>query len=143
MLPDVSGVLPIELPAPPNHKSTDTTSRLAGYSYTSDTMKGIIQDTGLDNLVRVVSKPGSVLPAPDSPWWPRSYQGIAYCARNRTKTLFDGGGAEKELSQQPSNATVGGQEGGVAEDVVGWYGPDDPEVFWISDLQKSVTDSMT
>ena len=143
MLPDVSGFFPIELPASPDHKSTNTTSRLADYSYSSDTMKGIIQDTGLDNLVRVISKPGSILPAPDPPWWPRSYQGTAYCARNRMKELFDGGGVEKQLSQQPSNATVCGHEGGVVEDVVGWHGPDDPEVLWISSPQKFATDSMT
>lgn len=91
-------------------------------------MKGIIQDTGLDNLVRVVLKPDPVLPAPDSPWWPRSYQATAYSARSRTKALSAGGGVEKKPIQQSSNDTVDELECGSAEDVVGWYGPDDPEV---------------
>ena len=102
-------------------------------------MKGIIQSTGLDNLVRVVIKPHPVSPAPDSPWWPRSYQATAYSASNRTKALSHSGGVEKELTQQPSNDTVGGLEGGVAQDVVGWYGPDDPEVLLISGPQILAT----
>ena len=106
-------------------------------------MKGIIKDSGLDNLVQVVLKPGLAIPAPDSPWWPRSYQATAYSARYPTKALSDCDGVEKELTQQPSNDTVGGIEAGVAQDVVGWYGPDDPEVFLNSALHKFVTDTMT
>ena len=106
-------------------------------------MKGIIQNTGLDNLVRVVTKPGLILPAPDSPWWPRSHQATAYAASNRTKALSDCGGVEKELTQQPSNDTVGELEGFVAQDAVCWYGPDDPEVVLSSGSQKLITNSTT
>ena len=106
-------------------------------------MKGIIQDTGLGNLVRAVMKPDPVLPAPGSPWWPRSYQATAYSVRNRNKALSDDGGAEKVLTRQPSNGTLSGLEIGVAEDVVGWYGPDDPEVFLSSGSRMFVTNSMT
>ena len=102
-------------------------------------MKGIIQNTGLDNLVRVVIKPSPVLPAPDSPWWPRSYQATAYSASNQTKALSDRAGVDKELTQQSSNDTVSRLEGGVAQDVVGWYGLDDPEVMLISGSQSFVT----
>ena len=106
-------------------------------------MKGIIQNTGLDNLVRVVIKAGPVLPAPDSPWWPRSYQATASSASNRSKALSACVGVEKELTQQPSNDTIGGLEGGLAQDVIGWYGQGDPEVSLNSDSQEFVTDSIT
>ena len=102
-------------------------------------MKGIIQDTGFDNLVRAVLKPDPVIPAPGSPWWPRSYQATAYRARSRTKALSDDGRLEKGLIQQSSNDTHGASECGVAEDVVGWYGPDDPEVVLTSSWQVFVT----
>ena len=102
-------------------------------------MKGIIQDTSLYNLVRALLNSDPGLPAPASPWWPRSYQATAYSAGNRTKAHSDDGQVEKELAQQPSNDTLGGVEFGIAEDVVGWYGPDDPEVFLISSWQEFAT----
>ena len=106
-------------------------------------MKGIIQDTGLENLVRAVLKSDPVIPALESPWWPRSYQATAYRAKNRTKALSDDGGVEKALSQHPSNDTQGAIECGVAEDVVRWYGPDDPEVVLSSSWQGFVTNLTT
>lgn len=110
-------------------------------------MKAVIRDTGLDNLIRILFKQDSSFPTRDSPWCPRSYSGTPSYNANKPAaavhgSLHDGLVIEKELVVEPSNDSLDGLERGVAEDVVGWYGPDDPEVLSMSIPRQGVADSI-
>ena len=96
-------------------------------------MKGVIRDTGLDHLIRVLFKHDSPLSTRDSPGRPSSDSGTS--SYNATKRAIVssispqiGPVAEKDFVPQVSEDTFDGLERGVAENVVGWCGPDDPEV---------------
>ena len=96
-------------------------------------MKGVIRDTGLDHLIRVLFKQEPPLPTRDSSGRPSSDSGTS--SHNATKRATvspispqNGPVAEKILVPQLSEDTFEGLERGVAENVVGWCGPDDPEV---------------
>lgn len=97
-------------------------------------MKGVIRDTGLDHLTRLLFKRDLAFPLHHSTWWQRCYNGTA--PRNSSREATVGSGPpqkeymiEKESVQRPCNDTHDGLERGVGEHVVGWYGPDDPEVL--------------
>ena len=47
---------------------------------------------------------------------------------------------EKKLAQRQPNDTLDGLESGVAEDVVSWYGPKDPEVSARSNQPLRIAD---
>ena len=96
-------------------------------------MKGVIRDTGLDHLIRVLFKQDPPLPTRDSPGRPPSDSGTSSHNANQKATVSsispqNGLVAEKDLVPQLSKDTFDGLERGVAENVVGWCGPDDPEV---------------
>lgn len=97
-------------------------------------MKGVMRDTGLDHLTRLLFKRDLALPLQHSTWWQRCYNGTA--PRNSSREATVGSGppqkehvVEKESIQRPCNDTHDGLERGGGEHVVGWYGPDDPEVL--------------
>ena len=96
-------------------------------------MKGVIQDTGLDHLIRVLFKQDPPLPTRDSPGRPSSdsetsSHNVIKKAAVSSISPQNGPVAEKDLVPQLSEDTLDGLERGVAENVVGWCGPDDPEV---------------
>lgn len=96
-------------------------------------MKGVIRDTGLDHLIRLLFKQDVPLPTRDSPRRPHSVSGTSSHSPTEKATVSsispqNGLVSEKELAPQLSKNTLDGLERGVAENVVGWYGPDDPEV---------------
>ena len=98
-------------------------------------MNCVIRDTGLDNLIRVLSKQDSAPSARKSQSWPRSSErrsGETACERiaaipgsPRTSLVV-----EKGVVWRPSNDAIDSLERGVIEDVVGWDGPEDPEVLF-------------
>ncbi len=109
-------------------------------------MKGIIRDTGLDKLVRILFKQNLALPARHSAWWPRSCKGTSphnaiKQATENPESPQDGLVLEKEFGLQPPNHTLDGLERGIAEEVVDWYGPDDPEVLSQPNSRHALTDS--
>lgn len=96
-------------------------------------MKGVIRDTGLDHAIRVLFKQDTSLPTRDSPRRPPFDSGTSCHNATKKATVSsesrkNGLVAEKDLVPQTSKDTFDGLERGVAENVVGWYGPDDPEV---------------
>ena len=100
-------------------------------------MKSVIRDTGLDHLTRVLFKQDPSFSTQHSTWWRRCYNGTA--PRNSSQEATVGSGSsqkehmvEKELVQRPCNDILDGIERGVGEHVVGWHGPDDPEVLLYS-----------
>ena len=132
--PDVGGAFTIRFLFFPLSK-TLSTSILINHQLIKQIMKGVVRDTGLDNLIRVLSRQEPALSARKSRSWPRSYE------RRSRKTACENITAtpappkndrmlEKELVSRPSNDTVDGLERGVTEDVVGWYGAGDPEVLY-------------
>lgn len=111
-------------------------------------MKGVIRDTGLDNLLRVLIKQDSALPAQHSPWWPRSYDGTTQQNASKKATLVseitqNSLVLEKESVFQPSENTCDGLERGVAEKVVDWYGPNDSEVLVKSSPRQCAANPIT
>ena len=97
-------------------------------------MKGIIRDTGLDHLIRLLFKQDLALPTQHSTWWRRCYYRTA--PQNPSQEAPVGSGSprnvqavEMEPVQRRPNGTLDGLEHGVVEDVVGWHGPNDPEVL--------------
>lgn len=98
-------------------------------------MKGVIRDTGLDYLIRVLFKRDPPLPTRDSPRMPPfNSETLSHTATEKAPVTpispqKNGTVAEKKLVPQTPKDTFDGLERGVvAENVVGWYGPDDPEV---------------
>ena len=111
-------------------------------------MKGIIRDTGLDNLLRVLVKQDSALSAQYSPWWPRSYDGTIQKNANKKprsefETTQNGQVLEKESITQASEKIFDGLERSVAEEVVDWYGSDDSEVLAKSSPRQCPANSIT
>ena len=109
-------------------------------------MKGVIRDTALDHLIRVMFKQDPALPARDSLQWPPSYNGTPThnASKKATENSIspqDGPVVEKEVVPQPSKDTLDGLERGVTENVVGWCGPDDPEVVLKFHREYGVADS--
>lgn len=96
-------------------------------------MKGVIRDTGLDHLILLLFKQDPPLPTRDPPRRPPSDRGTSSHNPTKKATVSSissqkGLVAEKDLVPQLSKDTFDGLERGVAENVVDWRGPDDPEV---------------
>ena len=96
-------------------------------------MKGIIRDTGLENLIRVLSKQDPAPPAQNVPRWPGYYtetppNNAIEKATATSRPPHTSQVLEKGLVVQQSGDTLNGLERGVAKNVVDWRGPDDLEV---------------
>ena len=109
-------------------------------------MKGIIRDTGLDKLVRILFKQNLALPARYSPWCPHSCEGTSPHNANKQAAANSEISQnclviEKEFELQPPKHTLNGLERGVAEELVDWHGPDDPEVLSHPSSSRAVANS--
>ena len=105
------------------------------YRLYKNIMKCLIQDTGLDHLIRVLLKQDSAISARQTRRWPRFHKNRSQTGACEEIAAFPGSAedglvVEKGLVPRPSNDTILSLEGGVIEDVVGWHGPGDPEVLF-------------
>ena len=100
-------------------------------------MKGVIRDTGLDHLTRVLFKQDPSFPTQHSTWWQRCYNEPRPHKASTKATVIPGSRqngkiGEERLVQRPCNDILDGIERGGVDNLVGWNGPDDSEVLLYS-----------